>query len=105
MLDKIVILDIGGEALRQIGEFNQGEVVHIPIDDLEEKYSDLPKDKKIMIVDVMGKQEEIAGRFLTSKGYKNLAAINGGGRAWFMAVRINEKQKKETSEKALNNQK
>ena len=94
-LDEVVILDIGGEELRQIGEFNQGDVMHIPLDDLEEKYGVLPKDKQIVIVDVMGKQEEIAGRFLTSKGYKNLAAMAGGGRAWFMTVRINTKVEKE----------
>jgi rhodanese-related sulfurtransferase len=93
-LDQVVILDIGGEALKKIGTFKQGNVVHIPLDDLEEKYSVLPKDKKIVIVDVMGKQEDIAGRFLTLKGYTNLAEMVGGGRAWFKMVRVKEMEKK-----------
>jgi len=93
-LDQVVILDIGGEALKKIGTFKQGDVVHIPLDDLEEKYSVLPKDKKIVIVDVMGKQEDIAGRFLTLKGYTNLAEMVGGGRAWFKMVRVKEMEKK-----------
>jgi rhodanese-related sulfurtransferase len=96
---KVVILDIGGEPLRQIGEFKQGNVVHIPLDDLEEKYPVLPKDKKIVIVDVKGKQEDIAGRFLTLKGYRNLAKMAGGGRAWFKTVRVNEMEKKNVRKK------
>jgi len=95
-INKFVILDIGGEALRRIGEFHRGDVIHIPLDDLEEKYTALPKDKKIVIVDVMGKQENIAGRFLTMKGYTNLAEMSGGGRAWFKTIRVNEMEKKKT---------
>ncbi len=95
-INKFVILDIGGEALRRIGEFHTGDVIHIPLDDLEEKYTALPKDKKIVIVDVMGKQENIAGRFLTMKGYTNLAEMAGGGRAWFKTIRVNEMEKKKT---------
>jgi len=95
-INKVVILDIGGEALRRIGKFHTGDVIHIPLDDLEEKYTALPKDKKIVIVDVMGKQENIAGRFLTMKGYTNLAEMAGGGRAWFKTIRVNEMEKKKT---------
>ncbi len=95
-INNVVILDIGGEALRRIGEFHTGDVIHIPLDDLEEKYTALPKDKKIVIVDVMGKQENIAGRFLTMKGYTNLAEMAGGGRAWFKTIRVNEMEKRKT---------
>ncbi len=93
-LSQVVILDIGGVELAKIGEFKQGDVFHIPLDDLEEKYKALPEDKKIVIVDVMGKQENIAGRFLTMSGYKNLAEMVGGGRAWFKVVRVNEMAQK-----------
>ncbi len=93
-LSQVVILDIGGPELRKIGEFKQGDVFHIPLDDLEDKYKALPRNKKIVIVDVMGKQENIAGRFLTMKGYKNLAEMAGGGRAWFKVVRVNEMDQK-----------
>jgi len=98
-IDQVVLLDIGGEELRQIGEFRQGNVVHIPLDELEEKYTLLPKDKEIVIVDVKGKQEDIAGRFLILKGYRNLAKMAGGGRAWFKTVRINEMEKMDVRKK------
>ncbi|RUM41518.1 MAG: hypothetical protein DSY70_01155 [Desulfobulbus sp.] len=84
--------------MKQIGTFQQGDVIHIPIDDLDQKYKMLPQDKKIVIVDVMGKQEEIAGRFLTLKGYKNLAVMAGGGRAWFKMLRVNVKKGKESAQ-------
>jgi len=99
-LGNLVILDIGGPELQKIGTFKQGHVFHIPLDDLEDKYEALPKDKKIVIVDVMGKQEDIAGRFLTMKGYTNLAEMAGGGRAWFKTVRVNEMEKKKIRKKA-----
>ena len=84
--------------MKQIGTFQQGDVIHIPIDDLDQKYKMLPQDKKIVIVDVMGKQEEIAGRFLTLKGYKNLAVMAGGGRAWFKMLRVNVKTGNESAQ-------
>ena len=99
-LDKIVILDIGGPELRKIGAITRGSVIHIALDDLEEKYGTLPKDKTLVITDVAGKQEEIAGRFLTAKGYTKLAAMGGGGRAWLKLLRIKEMMQPEEKTKA-----
>lgn len=94
-LDDLTILDIGGEELKKIGQFKRGNVIHIPMDDLEDDYKKLPKDKTLVITDVMGKQEQIAGRFLWMKGYRKLLAMKGGGRAWFDTVRVLERIKAE----------
>ncbi|BCL59848.1 hypothetical protein DGMP_05410 [Desulfomarina profundi] len=100
-LDSLVILDIGGPELHKIGSISQGSVIHIALDDLEDKYEELPKDKLLVITDVAGKQENIAGRFLTMKGFTKLAAMGGGGRAWFKMIRVKEMmhQKKEPRKK------
>ncbi len=87
-LNELTILDIGGEELNKIGQFKRGNVIHIPMDDLEDDYNKLPKDRTLVITDVMGKQEQIAGRFLWMKGYRKLLAMKGGGRAWFDTVRV-----------------
>lgn len=94
-LDELTILDIGGDELKKIGQFKRGNVIHIPMDDLEDDYERLPKDKTLVITDVMGKQEQIAGRFLWMKGYRKLLAMKGGGRAWFDTVRVLERIKAE----------
>ena len=101
-LDQFVILDIRGTDTKSIGDIEQGTVFQIPIEDLEEKYSDLPKDKTIVIADLTGVQQDIAGKFLILKGYKNVISLNGGALAWFKMMRVIDKTKGEKHQK--NNQ-
>ena len=91
-LDKVVILDIRGAKSREIGEIKNGIVMNIPLDDIEEKYTALSENETIVIVDLAGKQVDICGRFLVSKGYTNLAAIEGGALAWVKMIRRMERK-------------
>jgi rhodanese-related sulfurtransferase len=38
----------------------------------------VPKDRKIVVVDLHGKQTQIAGRFLAWKGYREVVRLDGG---------------------------
>ena len=91
-LDEVVMLDIRGAESKRIGEIKHGIVINIPLDDLEEKYTALSKNKTIVIVDLAGKQEDICGRFLVQKGYTQLVGIEGGARAWIKMIRRMERK-------------
>jgi len=91
-IDEVVMLDIRGAESKRIGEIKHGIVINIPLDDLEEKYTALSKNKTIVIVDLAGKQEDICGRFLVQKGYTKLVGIEGGARAWIKMIRRMERK-------------
>lgn len=81
MIDKkedIFILDIRDEDDRKAGWIKGSK--HIDMEVLDENYSQVPKNKKVILVCLHGKQGYMAGRFLASKGYdpKNLIKLDGG---------------------------
>lgn len=45
---------------------------------LEGRFAEVPKGKKVVLVDLHGKQTQIAGRFLLWKGYKDVVRLDGG---------------------------
>ena len=79
-LSSVFILDI-----RPQTNFQKGHVrgsTNIDLEDLHEKFSSLPKNKKIVLVDHKGKITNITGQFLSFKDYKNVVRLDGGFNAW-----------------------
>jgi rhodanese-related sulfurtransferase len=54
----------------------------IPLGLLSQRYSEIPKDKKVMLVDHTGKQVLAAGRFLKNQAYTDVSRLQGGMVAW-----------------------
>ncbi len=50
--------------------------------DLVVKYAELPKDKKLFILDKGGKRCGLISRFLASKGLNDLTLVTGGMKQW-----------------------
>lgn len=78
--DGAVLLDIRGEEVKAVGRIKGA--VGISLDRLNEEYGQLPKDKKIIIIDHAGKQVNICGKFLHMNGYADIAVMDGGMLAW-----------------------
>lgn len=79
MIDKkqdMFILDIRDEDDLDAGTIKGAK--HIDMEVLDASLSRVPKGKKIVIVDLHGKQTNMAGRFLASKGYSELVRLDGG---------------------------
>jgi rhodanese-related sulfurtransferase len=55
---------------------------HIDLEDIHEAEHLLPRDKKIVLIDHKGKQTLVIGRYLASKGYTDVARLDGGFNAW-----------------------
>ena len=82
-LASVVLLDIRGQEHREMGVIPSA--VNIVLDDMEEKYATLPKDKKIIVTDHAGKQTAICAKFLYMNGYEDVAVMDGGVTAWMRA--------------------
>ncbi|MDT3700117.1 MAG: rhodanese-like domain-containing protein [Thermincola sp.] len=54
----------------------------IPFADFEKEYSQIDKNKRVIIVCHTGPMGEVAGQFLISKGYQQVFNLEGGMRAW-----------------------
>ena len=74
--EDLFLLDLRDSDDRKAGWINGA--VNIPMDSLFTRYGEVPKDKKIVTICLHGKQSPIAARFLASKGYENLAKLDGG---------------------------
>lgn len=51
---------------------------NVDIESLDGRLADVPKDRRIVIVDLHGKQANVAARYLAYKGYKDVARLDGG---------------------------
>lgn len=79
-LGSVVILDIRAPSLYEMGWLAGS--TKIPLAELSGSYTDIPKDKPIVVVDHAGKQVLPAARFLSSKGYAQIERLEGGLMAW-----------------------
>ena len=52
------------------------------LDDLQTVAAAIPTDRKIIIVDLVGKRSNTAGRYLTMKGFSDVLKLSGGIEKW-----------------------
>ncbi len=78
--ENTIIVDLREPILFEKGHI-KGAVL-VPFADFEKKYSQLDKDKRIILVCHMGPMGEAAGQFLSENGYKQVYNVKGGMRAW-----------------------
>lgn len=79
-LGTVTVLDIRGKQHLALGVIKGA--VKINLDDVEDRYTELPKGKKVVVVDHAAKQVNICAKFLHLKGYTDLAVLDGGMLAW-----------------------
>ena len=72
--------------VRPQDHFTKGHIVgstNIDLEDLYKKFRSLPKEKQIVLIDNhKGRLTLTTARFLVSRGYKNVAMLDGGFNAW-----------------------
>lgn len=55
---------------------------HVTLNELTERYTEIPAGKKLIVIDKNGKRAGLAGRYLTSKGYDDIVIVSGGMNQW-----------------------
>ena len=74
--ENIFIVDLRDKEDSRAGRIKGS--TNIPTEDLQDRYREIPRDRKIIILDLYGKQALIAARYLTMKGHKELYRLDGG---------------------------
>ena len=75
-----IIIDV-----RTPGEYRDGHipgVVNIPLDELEKRIGEIPKDKKVVLICRTGSRSAQGTRLLRSKGLNNVYNSTGGMSTW-----------------------
>jgi rhodanese-related sulfurtransferase len=78
--DGAFVLDV-----RTIDEYNSGHIegaVLIPYTELEERISEVPRDRVIVVYCRSGRRSEIASKILQEKGFTQVNNMLGGINAW-----------------------
>jgi len=77
-----IIVDVREEYMIGFKMFDVEETIFCPKCILEEKYSELPKDKALIFADATGIHSKEAVLFLLEKGFANIANLAGGLVEW-----------------------
>jgi len=72
----VFVLDLRDEADAAAGRVPGSKVIDLEV--LDARLADVPRGKKIVLVDLHGKQAQQAGRFLRWKGYTDVVRLDGG---------------------------
>ncbi|KJR47310.1 Rhodanese-like domain protein [Desulfosporosinus sp. I2] len=71
--------------LREPILYNNGHIpgaVLMPLADFEKQYTQLDKNKRIILVCHTGPMGDASGQFLITKGYEQVLNLDGGMRSW-----------------------
>ena len=71
--------------VRTVAEFSKGIIegaINIPVDEIRERISEIPKDKNIYIYCEAGLRGYLAHRILRQLGYENVYNLSGGYATW-----------------------
>lgn len=73
---RLLVLDV-----RHAEDARAGRIpgaINVDLEELAERISEVPPDRKVVVVDHRGEHAAIAGRFLASRGYRDVALLDGG---------------------------
>lgn len=77
-----VLLDIRVPTQAKKLWISSRNVLKIHMNELPSRFREIPAGKQVIIMDLNGKRAPIAARFLSSKGFKDLAKLSGGIQQW-----------------------
>lgn len=85
--DNVVLLDINLRGDARKFHIDHAKRVHIPLDELNVSLSQLPREKKIVVICLKGKRSPTAVKYLTGQGYEDVVMVEGGLQKWVMEGR------------------
>ena len=81
-----LIVDVRTDEEFQLGNIQPS--LHIPIDDLRSRLSEIPPDKKIVVYCAAGQRAYLAARILMQSGYPEVYNLSGGYKTYDQAIQI-----------------
>lgn len=77
-----ILVDLRSDELAEMKAFRVPEVIHIPHRDLPGLLSELPTGRPLVLADTSGVFAKDAAHLLLSRGFAEVACLNGGMLAW-----------------------
>jgi rhodanese-related sulfurtransferase len=77
-----IIVDVREEYMNSFKIFKVEKLFYLPFSELDQYFSDLPKDKPLIFADAVGLKSRESGLFMEAHGYKNTANMVGGIVDW-----------------------
>ncbi len=59
--------------------------LHFTLDELTERYAEIPRGQKLAVIDTNGKRAGLAARYLTARGFDRIVTLGGGMNQWMKA--------------------
>ena len=85
--DDVVLVDINLKDDAGKFHIDHAKRVNIPLDELNVSLSQLPRDKKLVIMCLKGKRAPTAVKYLIAQGYEDVVMVEGGVQRWVMEGR------------------
>ncbi len=82
--DDITLVDINLNEDADKFYIDHAKRVHISLDELNVRLTELPKDKKIVVICLKGKRAPTAVKYLTGQGYNDVVMVKGGVQKWVL---------------------
>jgi len=82
--DNFVLLDSSLEADTQKFRIDSPKRIYIPLEELHERYREIPRNKPIAVLCLKGTRGHSAVRFLTAKGFSDVVSVDGGIEKWIL---------------------
>ncbi len=80
--DDVIIIDLRSEDETRLKKIDHRSYINIPITELREKITGIPRDKKIVLVCQLGLRSYEASRILKGMGFKHVKILEGGLAFW-----------------------
>jgi len=78
--EAIVVLDV--REPDELATASIAEVIHIPMDEIPQRFAELPADRDIAVLCHSGRRSDLVARFLRANGYHRALNVAGGIDAW-----------------------
>jgi len=82
--ETIVVLDVREHD--ELATASLSEVIHIPMDEMPQRFRELPEDCDIAVLCHSGRRSDMVARFLRANGYGRAINVAGGIDAWSREV-------------------
>jgi len=77
-----LIVDVRNTSEVENVTFDVPNYINIPLNELEERINEIPKDKEIVMVCISGERSLKTTYFLMNSGYENVSNMDGGILKW-----------------------
>ena len=82
--ETVVLLDVREPYERRLASIEPS--LHIPLQEVPERLSEIPKDKAVIIYCHSGVRSMMVAGFLANRGWESVANLSGGIDAWSLEV-------------------